>query len=428
MSTTSSSILSLSSFPTSLFSSHSITFVHKLPPPLQPFFSLSYPIPPLPPQNLSNDDPTIPYTTLYSKGYKDACIVITCAVGFTLLRAVLIRYVFSAFPRWWLDPGRHSIKKEMNSEREERLTRRRREHIVSRFSEQAWSFCYCAIVWSTGMTILRRIPNRLSPEQLWGTYPVRYLPGLTKMYYLGQLGWWFHQIYVLNTEQRRTDHWQMFSHHILTICLIVGSYAAHFTRVGTLIHVLMDFCDIIFPLAKIFRYLSLTLLCDLTFVVFLVSWLVSREIGLLLVIKTSFFDAPNYIAYKWSPEQGHYFKPSTYRAFITMECILLILQTVWFYAACLVAVRVARGLGAEDSRSDDGIEDTPERELETISSCHTSMPVAEEHDKKNDGLHNDGDLQDNDNTTTMNNKVGSRENGDSTAVNGVGGRIRKRLV
>lgn len=75
------------------------------------------------------------------------------------------------------------------------------------------------------------------------------MPALTKFYYLAQLGWWFHQLYVLNTEKRRSDHYQMFAHHILTIFLIVSSYLGNFTRVGTVIHVLMDFCDILLPVS-----------------------------------------------------------------------------------------------------------------------------------------------------------------------------------
>jgi acyl-CoA-dependent ceramide synthase len=97
--------------------------------------------------------------------------------------------------------------------------------------------------------ILFRIPNATSPEQLWGTYPTTHLPALTKFYYLAQFGWWFHQIYVINSEKQRKDHWQMFGHHVLTIVLISTSYVASFTRVGTLIHVLMDFCDIFLPVS-----------------------------------------------------------------------------------------------------------------------------------------------------------------------------------
>jgi acyl-CoA-dependent ceramide synthase len=37
------------------------------------------------------------------------------------------------------------------------------------------------------------------------------------------------------------------THHVVTIVLIVASYAYNFTRVGCLIMVLMDWCDIFFP-------------------------------------------------------------------------------------------------------------------------------------------------------------------------------------
>jgi len=94
-----------------------------------------------------------------------------------------------------------------------------------------------------------RIPNPLSPESLWAGYPHNLLPALTKFYYLAQLGWWFHQIYVIHSEKPRKDHWQMFSHHVLSIILIVSSYYMNYTRIGTVVHVFMDFCDILLPVS-----------------------------------------------------------------------------------------------------------------------------------------------------------------------------------
>ena len=82
---------------------------------------------------------------------------------------------------------------------------------------------------------------------MWGSYPNRLIPFPTKFYYLAQLGWWFHQIYVIMSEKRRNDHWQMFGHHVLTITLMSTSYIGNFTRVGTVIHNLMDLCDIFLP-------------------------------------------------------------------------------------------------------------------------------------------------------------------------------------
>lgn len=223
--------------------------------------------------------------------------------------------------------------------------------------------------------ILYLLPAPFSPQSCWGTYPNTPIPQLTKFYYLAQLGWWFHQIYVINTEKRRHDHWQMFSHHVLTIALVTLSYIGNFTRVGTVIHVLMDFCDILLPvslafyhststadsqLAKMFRYLSFITLCDSTFVLFLLSWLATRQIGLSYMIYTSWVHAPQLNEYKWDPATEHYMSEAALNGFIAMEIILLGLATMWFFMACRVAVRVLRGQGAEDVRS-DGEEECEDR-------------------------------------------------------------------
>lgn len=52
-------------------------------------------------------------------------------------------------------------------------------------------------------------------------------------------------------EERRKDHWQMFTHHIITNSLLFASYTYHFTRVGNLILVLMDVVDIFLPVGSL---------------------------------------------------------------------------------------------------------------------------------------------------------------------------------
>jgi acyl-CoA-dependent ceramide synthase len=89
-------------------------------------------------------------------------------------------------------------------------------------------------------------------RNLWTDWPNRELPGLTKLYLLAQLAFWLQQIMVINIEERRKDHWQMFSHHIITSSLIIGCYAYHQTRVGILILVLMDVVDLFLPVSTAF--------------------------------------------------------------------------------------------------------------------------------------------------------------------------------
>jgi acyl-CoA-dependent ceramide synthase len=61
-----------------------------------------------------------------------------------------------------------------------------------------------------------------------------------------QLGFWLQQLLVINLEERRKDHWQMYTHHIFTILLVSTSYAFYQTRVGNVILCLMDVVDLIF--------------------------------------------------------------------------------------------------------------------------------------------------------------------------------------
>ena len=89
----------------------------------------------------------------------------------------------------------------------------------------------------------------LNPINVWTNYPHIPLAGPIKFYYLLQTAAYSHQILVLNAEARRNDHWQMFTHHIITVALMVGSYAYNYTRVGCLIMFLMDCSDIFLPVS-----------------------------------------------------------------------------------------------------------------------------------------------------------------------------------
>lgn len=88
-------------------------------------------------------------------------------------------------------------------------------------------------------------PAWLNLKNLWATWPNRELSGLFKFYVLTQLGFWFQQVFVINIEERRKDHWQMLSHHFITIVLIVASYRYHFNLIGNAVFILFDMGDIL---------------------------------------------------------------------------------------------------------------------------------------------------------------------------------------
>jgi acyl-CoA-dependent ceramide synthase len=137
-----------------------------------------------------------------------------------------------------------------------------------------------------------------------------------------------------------------------------------------------------------FRYLSLTTLCDATFVVFLVSWLITRQFGLVFIIHV-IHSNHHVITAGWNPDAGSYYSPRIINTFLVALSLLLCLTTVWFYMACMVAVRVLRGLGAEDSRSDEEDEGSP---LEDVPEIHTSQ-MGESDGKGVKGVVGDGGLK-----------------------------------
>lgn len=87
-------------------------------------------------------------------------------------------------------------------------------------------------------------------REFWTFWPNREIDGLTKGYILAQWSFWLQQIIVINIEERRKDHWQMFSHHIITTALISSCYCYHFTRIGNYILVIMDVVDLFFPVGS----------------------------------------------------------------------------------------------------------------------------------------------------------------------------------
>jgi len=89
----------------------------------------------------------------------------------------------------------------------------------------------------------------LNVKEMWTHFPTREMDGLLKRYYLVQYAFWLQQILVVHIEERRKDHWQMFTHHLVTCTLLFASYAYYQTKVGNVILCLMDVVDLIFPVS-----------------------------------------------------------------------------------------------------------------------------------------------------------------------------------
>lgn len=124
------------------------------------------------------------------------------------------------------------------------------------------------------------------------------------------------------------------------------------------------------------RYLEISqTLCDATFGVFVLSWLVTRIFLFSLAILSTFRDVERLTPLKWAPEEGYYVTKDVLTVFRSLLMALLvcfvsaklityahiygylqIIQMIWFGMIIRVVWRVltTKG-GASDDRSDEEV-------------------------------------------------------------------------
>ena len=121
---------------------------------------------------------------------------------------------------------------------------------------------------------------------LWDTedalvnYPRQPVADKIYWYYAVEVGFYLSLIASQFTDVKRKDFWLMFLHHVVTIGLILFSYLCNFVRIGTLVLILHDTTDFWLELAKMGTYAPrLQPICDLSFIIFAVSWFVTRLVA-----------------------------------------------------------------------------------------------------------------------------------------------------
>lgn len=133
--------------------------------------------------------------------------------------------------------------------------------------------------------------------------------------------------------------------------------------------VLMDFCDIILPLAKMLRYMERLVACDAAFVAFLVSWLFTRHVGFLLILYSTWYRYPILRPITFVPNTQDPITVKHYYAFNALLGALEVLMMVWFISIINVAWSVLRGKPAEDVRSDEELPDSSDEEDHEEKKC-----------------------------------------------------------
>lgn len=184
----------------------------------------------------------------------------------------------------------------------------------------------------------------------WPHHPV---PDLLRLYYLIELGSYFHQL--MWTEVTRSDAAEMIIHHLATILLISTSYLNNFLRLGSLIMLCHDAADVFLEGAKLFNYASkvkefkpvCSVVCDTLFATFAVVFLITRLILF-----------PRYLIHTWLFESPTYLGTTFNYYFLgTLLVVLQCLHVFWFYLISRMIVKLFSGGIKKDERSDDEEED-----------------------------------------------------------------------
>lgn len=89
---------------------------------------------------------------------------------------------------------------------------------------------------------------------MWSQWPARPLSGLMKWYLLVELAFLMQQIFVIHVEERRKDHVQMLSHHIITSALLGSAYIYAMYNVSNVVLCLMDIVDVLLPVCHLNRW------------------------------------------------------------------------------------------------------------------------------------------------------------------------------
>ncbi|CAK7913014.1 ceramide synthase Lag1p [[Candida] anglica] len=278
---------------------------------------------------------------LYDIGHDDVYFIIFWVVTLTFLRSALMSYCFKPL-------ATHVCKIHSNK-------------AITRFAEQGWANFYYMCSFALGVYLYVGSPYFMSLDHLFVGWPHYQLTALFKKYYLISIAFWVQQFFVLNIEERRKDHYQMFSHHIITFALVVGSYYYYFTRIGHAILMIMDSVDIFLVTAKMLKYSGFTRACDVMFILFLGSWIILRH-GVYNVLFYHTWRHSQDLMVGTECQAGVEMKrcwtPFIMNVFKALLGGLQILTMVWMYFILKVAYKVIMGKGAEDVRSDE--DDTEE--------------------------------------------------------------------
>ncbi|XP_041801511.1 ceramide synthase 5-like [Chelmon rostratus] len=239
-----------------------------------------------------------------------------------------------------------------------------RPSMQKKFCESMWRFTFYLGIFIYAIRHLWVSPWMWDTRQCWHNYPFQPLSPGQYSYYVAELAFYWSLMFSQFTDIKRKDFMIMLVHHLVTIMLITFSYANNMLRAGTLVMCVHDASDIFLEAAKLANYAKYQRLCDGLFVVFSISFFITR-----LVIY------PFWIVNSVLFESWEIVGP--YQAWWLLNGLLLVLQAlhiIWFYLIARIAIKaIFKGKVSKDDRSD--IESSSDEEIYSNCSKNPSQTL-----------------------------------------------------
>lgn len=169
--------------------------------------------------------------------------------------------------------------------------------------------------------------------------------------YLLELAWYLHSAVslIFHKGPKKKDHVQMVAHHLVTLILVSYSLAMNFTRVGCVVFLLHDVCDVFLQFAKLLKYSKIELGATIAFIAFLCVWIVARLIYFpVYILRSVVYDTYAIII------APHDVNPDPHINIFTVALFFLFgIHIFWTYLILKVAYRSVVTRSTDDVREDE---------------------------------------------------------------------------
>ncbi|KAJ0989659.1 hypothetical protein J5N97_008015 [Dioscorea zingiberensis] len=262
--------------------------------------------------------PSVDWEAQSYPDYEDFLALPFLVVFFPTVRFLLDRFIFEKVARRLvLGKGHEKLDVE---------TKERRKKL-NKFKESAWKCVYFLSA------------DFISLLKLKGAY----------MY---SAGFYTYSIFALIFwETKRADWGVSMSHHVSTAFLIILSYVFRFARVGTVVLLLHDVCDVFLETGKMSKYSGCEPIAVVMFLLFVCAWVIFRLLIFpFWVIRSTSYEVVLTLDKENLKSEG----PIYYYIFNSLLIFLLVLHIYWWFLMLRMLVKQiqSRGHIGDDVRSD----------------------------------------------------------------------------